>query len=521
MGNPFLSPDGHTVTFTSYVQGYEQVFVMLTSGGDPLQLTSDEGSKILDGFSADGTQIYYERELGAWEVWAMPTLGGPPTRLVEGRFAMPSPDGKRLFFVNPQTQKFMQASLDGTNAKAILGFDEIGLFPLEVRVFPEGNAFLVVGTNQSTPAGSQRIYKLNLANHRISDLGELSGSPTSVEWGEPGKTLLLDRDLNGIVNLWEYNIANKSYTQLTSGPGPDYFPMKDPGGKGIYFINGKRSGYLSVYDLRAKSSSDIVSELAIQPTLSRDAKRVMYVTQPEPGQNELWVSDVDGSNKVKVISTPEGIVTGDWSPDGSRLNFAKYQQGASENFVVNRDGSHLRPAPQPAAFTASSVWSSDKDYYLSGFRKPNDPTLEIWRLSAEGSSAEPFAEGCGVVIDAAPDGKYLLLQQTQGDKIGIFELSIADKKCTTLVPDVVSFLPRFGRDGKSVLYTISARGEVTLYRLPWLDGKTTGRAQTVLKLPFAFPQGFAGNAYDIARDLSKIVYVRPGGQFDLYRLSQR
>jgi hypothetical protein len=86
---------------------------------------------------------------------------------------------------------------------------------------------------------------------------------------------------------------------------------------------------------------------------------------------------------------------------------------------------------------------------------------------------------------------------------------------------VTSFLPRFSHDGKYVLYTISSRGEVTLYRLPWRDGKATGTAQVVLKLPFAFSQAFGGNAYDVARDLSKIVYARPGGQFDLYLLSRR
>jgi hypothetical protein len=39
-------------------------------------------------------------------------------------------------------------------------------------------------------------------------------------------------------------------------------------------------------------------------------------------------------------------------------------------------------------------------------------------------------------------------------------------------------------------------------------------------LPFAFPQQTNGNAYDVARDLSKIVYVKPGGQYDLYLLSK-
>src|SRR6516225_1364398 len=54
-----LSPDGHTVAFSSPVAGIQQLFVMLTSGGEPLQLTTDEGDKTADNFSADGTEIYY------------------------------------------------------------------------------------------------------------------------------------------------------------------------------------------------------------------------------------------------------------------------------------------------------------------------------------------------------------------------------------------------------------------------------------------------------------------------------
>jgi len=53
-----LSPDGHTLAFSSISSGVFQVFVMLASGGEPLQLTSDEGDKRVAAFSADGTEIY-------------------------------------------------------------------------------------------------------------------------------------------------------------------------------------------------------------------------------------------------------------------------------------------------------------------------------------------------------------------------------------------------------------------------------------------------------------------------------
>jgi len=48
---------------------------MLASGGEPHQLTHDEGDKEVDSFSPDDTEIYYGRVSGRDEEWAVPTLG--------------------------------------------------------------------------------------------------------------------------------------------------------------------------------------------------------------------------------------------------------------------------------------------------------------------------------------------------------------------------------------------------------------------------------------------------------------
>jgi hypothetical protein len=72
------------------------------------------------------------------------------------------------------------------------------------------------------------------------------------------------------------------------------------------------------------------------------------------------------------------------------------------------------------------------------------------------------------------------------------------------------------------LYAVISRDEVTIYRQPWKDAKTIGPAQVALKVPFVFRRFYAGsNAYDFSRDLSTIVYSRPGGHADLYLLSQK
>ena len=108
-----------------------------------------------------------------------------------------------------------------------------------------------------------------------------------------------------------------------------------------------------------------------------------------------------------------------------------------------------------------------------------------------------------------------------GEKGGISELSLADKKCTSLLPGVVTFGINMASDGKSFMYAVPSRSDVTIYRQPWHDGKLTGPTQIGLKLPFAFPLLVGGNAYDFSRDLSTVIYARPGGQADLYLLSQK
>ena len=516
-----LSPDGHTIAFSSYEQGYEQIFVMLTSGGDPLQLTNDEGSKLLDGFSGDGTQIYYERELGASEVWAIPTLGGTPSRLVSGLRARVSPDGKSLFFFDNDGKALQQAAPDGSNARKVVDINELKLSNLGYLVYPGGNEILVGGATSSTPAGTADLFHLDLVKHQRTQLTSISGNPDAFRWAEPGKSVLMSREINGIINLWQYDLRDKTLTQVTTGAGPDFLGMKDPGGKGIYFVNGKDSGYLSVYDVTRKSSTDIVSELALQPTISPDGKRVMYLTVPDVGHQELWLADLDGGNKIKLISVQGEIGVGQWSPDGGRVTFSKLNPSEGD-FVIDVDGSHLRKLPQTLYATDSGAWSRDGKYmYLTGFESANNGHLSTWRISMDSFAAERYVDTCGFVMDVSPDGKFLLTTQLAGDSSGIYSLSLADKTCTNLVPHVAVFFPHISPDGKSVFYTISERGQVTLFRLPWANGKATGRASQVWKLPFAFPQRYAGNAYDVSQDTSKVAYVRPGGQFDVYLLSSK
>ena len=90
-----------------------------------------------------------------------------------------------------------------------------------------------------------------------------------------------------------------------------------------------------------------------------------------------------------------------------------------------------------------------------------------------------------------------------------------------LMPGLDTWLVHVAADGNSILYLKASRGETTIYRQRWRNGKPLGPALPAVRLPFAFRQGYLGNAYDFSKDLSTVVYSRPGGHADLYLLSQK
>jgi serine/threonine protein kinase/Tol biopolymer transport system component len=519
-----LSPDGHAVAFVSPVGGVAQVFLMLTSGGEPLQLTNDEGDKSLDNFSPDGTEIYYGRSLGRDEVWAVPALGGTPRRVASAVFMVSSPDGASIFFTKSGSSGIFRAAKSGLNEESVYNSEDASLSFFPLLLFPGGKDLLAAASSSSfaEPQSQFRFCRINVTSHEAVDLGKVSGNPFDVVWAEPGNTVLFSRTVNGLTNIWNYSLKDRSLAQITVGAGPDFSPMPDLGGKGIYFVNGKSSGSLAVYRVHSKESTDIVSEDATQPVISPDGKRVMYITLPTSQRNELWVTDIDGDNKLK-IATGEGLATGSWASDNFHLYFYRRVAGAGgKAYIVGADGSGLRELPPMGGETANAVWSPDqKSLYVSVAEKA-DTIFNTWKWDVDGSNPKKFVDDCGEVWDVDPGGQYLLGGVLYGEKNGIYEVSISDRKCILLLPGAVTFGVTFARDGKSLLYAVASRGEVTIYRQPWKSGKLIGTPRVALKVPFAFPLDYAtGNGYDFSKDLSTIVYARPGGHADLYLLSQK
>jgi serine/threonine protein kinase len=524
MNHAVVSPDGHTVAFTSPVEGFDQVFVMLASGGEPLQLTSDSVAKIVDGFSADGTQIYYADDFSGLEVRSVPTLGGASTVMASGFGLAASPDGTSFYFIRGGHENEVFRKANAGLAEEMIFRSPEGLSPIGVLPFPDGKDLLVLAGNDTVMGStSVELYRVTVASHASQKVGEITGSPTGIVWHDAGQTLLCSRTVNGVTNIWEFGLSDANLKQITFGAGPDLSPMPSAAAKGIYFVNGRRSGFLTVYNMKTKQSLDLTQEEATQPALSWDGRHVMYITlSGNAQQGDLWFSDIDGSNRTKITSGTE-LITVSFTGDGSKLAFAVHEGGNTKIYIVKTNGTGLRQIPWSGVSGGYGAPSPDPNYFYLGGQETDLAKVTTWKVKTDGSGVEKVVDNCGAVWDTSPDGKYLLtsLLGNGAQSLGISEFSLADGKCISLLPDTSTLVVRFASDGKAILYVASSHGATTIYRQPWHDGKLAGPVQAAVKLPFAFRQDYSGNAYDFSKDLSTVVYARPGGNADLYLLSQK
>jgi serine/threonine protein kinase len=506
-----ISPDGHSIAFSAPVNNILQVFVMLTSGGEPLQLTSDEGNKLVTNFSTDGTKIYYERDMGHDETFAVPTLGGKPEFIINGISVSPSSDGKYLYYYKSNKRNVIYRSeRNGLNEETVCELaDNLAV----TTILPFTDSKRILFKVWQVSKNDIHIFVANITDRSFKDLGAVDGTPGDFTWYKTDHSILMRREVNGLDNIWKYDLDNQSLTQVTFGPGPDLNPMPDRSATRIYYVNGKGSGAILRYEVKTGGSSRIKDELGLQPIISPDAKLFMYTTQRANSQTELWVAPTDGTSSGVKITESRVLGTGDWSTDSSRIAFMNGNTG----FVSTKDGRNVRPIKTFDSQITNIVWSPDESTLFISVRSAKGNS--IWKVNSVNGNGEMILKDGFVVTDVTKDGKYLLGRISEGDQTGIYAYQLNNKKVIPLIPDASTMLVRISPDNQSLLYALQNGTDVSLYSAQWKDGKVVSNPELALKVPFAFTLSFEGNAYDFSRDLSTIIFNQPTMQADIYMLS--
>jgi tricorn protease len=389
-----FSPDGKTIAFTGQYDGDEQVYVISSEGGEPMQLTFYPARGPLAprwgydnqviGWSNDGRYVIFRSLRDSWttsisRLYRVSMDGGPaePLLMPVSGAASFSPGGNQLVY-SPQARDFRtEKRYSGGQA------NELYIFDVETH-----------------------------AAKRITEGPRASRDPMWL-----GKQIFFDSDQDGHFNLYSYDTGTGKIMEVTKNTTWDVrWPSSDHERRIVYELNGE----LQVLDVNTKKSMPIsirvpddginrrssyvsAASMIEQAELSPKGERVLF-----SARGDIFSAPVEKGPTRNLTHSPGAHDKWPvWSPDGLKVAFLSDASGEEEVWVVDQDGS--APAEEITsgghAFRYQPKWSPDgKQIAFS------DKDGRVWIASVADHSTKEIAHSTdGGIFDYewSPGGSYL------------------------------------------------------------------------------------------------------------------
>jgi Tol biopolymer transport system component len=141
---------------------------------------------------------------------------------------------------------------------------------------------------------------------------------------------------------------------------------------------------------------------------SPDGRRIAFTSARSVDRVAIWLSDANGGNLAQLTRGP-GTYDGSprWSPDGRSIAFdALGSDGRRSVQVVESTGGQPRHLTSDFGWSNKvPSWSHDGEWIY--FTSDRTGRWEIWRLPAQGGTAEQMTSDGGYVALESADGKNL------------------------------------------------------------------------------------------------------------------
>jgi dipeptidyl aminopeptidase/acylaminoacyl peptidase len=324
IGGSTWSPDGRQVAFITNISGRQNLWLVPSAGGWPMQLTISEQRQAQPMWSPDGAWIAYISDHDGdeqWDIFLVSPKSGEVTNLTmspDSAEVNPtwSPDGKQLAYATkPKTGSSYEIDLIDVTTRHVRHltrntpkelsnnspkFSRDGKFLAYTQSHAGGkdsNIFLLdLVSGQSTnltphegqhnysaadisPDG-QRVLITSDAHNGYDNVGLLDVATKKIEWltdekwelsagnfSPDGKSLTWTANIDGITSIYSYNVGSRHSEALLTSQGTNSLggnpsPYTRDGSKLFYYHNGAAApSDLWIYDVSSKQSQQITHAL--------------------------------------------------------------------------------------------------------------------------------------------------------------------------------------------------------------------------------------------------------------------
>jgi TolB protein len=227
------------------------------------------------------------------------------------------------------------------------------------RLSPNGRQIAFYRVNDAQTFDDLDIYVMDVDG---SDVRRLTthGTAANPTWSASGRQIAFESEQNPPgYDIWVIDADGTDAVDITNSDWHDFGPVWSPNGRQIAFMSDRdhTNDEWDIYVMDADGSNarrlTTASGFPIPWSWSPDGKRILFYRD-----GSIIVANADGSGETVLTSDPAFLdAIPSYSPNGRFIAFSRdpVGPGAPRPYVMNADGSDVRPIPVPAPVVAGRL----------------------------------------------------------------------------------------------------------------------------------------------------------------------
>lgn len=312
IGDSSWSPDDKQVAFVSNITGRNNIWLVSSQSGWPMQLTVSNQRQINIAWSPKGRWIAYNSDYDGneqWDLFLVSVSNGQVVNLtntpdVSEEGAAWSPDGEKLAYsVKPKQSPNYEIDVIEILTKKVTHLTTNTPAQLSnINAIWSRDGKWIVFTQQNSAGKDANVFIVSASGGRATNLtsheGERNFAATDI--APDGKTVLITSNAdNGYENAALLDVATKKITWLTSEKWETTSGKFSPDGKRLTWttnIDGQQDIY--IYDIAARHAHALpvakgINSLAgAETAFSHDGSALLYNHSGPNAPTDIWAYDV-------------------------------------------------------------------------------------------------------------------------------------------------------------------------------------------------------------------------------------
>lgn len=241
-----------------------------------------------------------------------------------------------------------------------------------------------------------------------------------------------------------------------------------PGGKYLSFTmvsgTGPKDFHSDIYTIKAdgtdlkKITGDDKNEFGA--SWAKNGKRVLFSAgvKGDMTNSALYFAKRDGSEPVQLVAASQRMIQPELSPDGKKIIYVSFNDNKkAQIFVMNSDGTDSRRLTMDSSISYFNPnWSPDGKR-LVYYAEKGDQKDQVWMMNADGTNQTLLTNNTGhnVFPAWAPDGKKIIFSSDRdGERETLYTVN-PDGTGFTKIPNLKGGMARFSPDGKKIVFISS------------------------------------------------------------------